>query len=237
VPSPPETNSDYFLTVFNAIPAPAFTVDDDVRIQKFNRAAAALLGDFDRVILDKRGGEVLHCLHSTETTDGCGHAEDCGRCVIRNSVYEAVRGGSVYRQSTSVDLIAGQVIVERDLMVTALPFRHQDRDQVLLVLEDVTEAKRAEATRRDRERLRGVIQMAGKAAHDLNQPLQVLIGAAYSLQEIELADEAGREAVDDINQSVKRCSEVVRQIQRLIRDESSPPGGDSPIIDLDRSPD
>ncbi|MBU0516782.1 MAG: PAS domain-containing protein [Proteobacteria bacterium] len=237
MPSPNETNSDYFLTVFNAIPAPAFTVDDDVRIQKFNRAAAALLGAFDRVILDKRSGEVLHCLHSTETPDGCGHADDCGKCVIRNSVNEAVRGGGVWRQPTSVDWIAGQVVVERDLLVTASPFRHQDRDQVLLILEDVTEQKRAEAARLDQERLRGVIEMAGAAAHELSQPLQVMLGAAYSLKEIELPDESGREAVDEINQSVKRCGEVVRKIQRVTRYESKPYVGDMKIIDLDKASD
>ena len=63
--------------LFNAMPMPVFVVDEDVRILEYNAAAARLLGSDKRAVLQRRGGAVLHCLHATESLEGCGQAPAC----------------------------------------------------------------------------------------------------------------------------------------------------------------
>ncbi len=233
--SPIQNNGDYFLTFFNAIPAPAFTVNEAVRIQNCNRVAWNLFGPFDSVVLDRRGGEVLHCVHATETPEGCGHSPDCGKCVIRNSVTEAMQGSNVFRQPTSVDLIDGQVVIERDLLVTASPFQFHGRGHVLLVLEDVTEQKRAEEIRLDWQRLWGVIETVGAEAEGLNQPLQTLAETVQYLRGLDVPDDSFRERIAGLDEALQRSLTIVRNIQRLTRLEPRPNIGVSTIIDLDKS--
>jgi len=62
-----------------------FVVDEDVRIVEFNRAAAQFLREGREQILRQRGGDILHCIQSEVTPEGCGHAPACKECIIRNS--------------------------------------------------------------------------------------------------------------------------------------------------------
>src|ERR1700674_5203965 len=84
-------------TILSAIPIPAFVVDDDVQIVDMNSAAARFCARDHEVVYKCRGGEALHCLHSTDVPDGCGRAPLCQQCVIRNSVATCLQGQTVSR--------------------------------------------------------------------------------------------------------------------------------------------
>jgi hypothetical protein len=127
----------FLMNTFNAIPFPTFVVDDDVRILFWNSAALSLIGNGE--VFQQRGGEVLHCLHTMETKDGCGHAPHCKTCIIRTSVNESIHGGKVYRQKTVMDLKSDENIIEFPLLVTASPYQYQQQSLSVLILEDIRE--------------------------------------------------------------------------------------------------
>lgn len=117
-----------------------FIVDDDVKIFHLNSTASKMLGAIKEFVYKKRGGEALHCLHSTESPEGCGRSEFCKSCIIRNSVYEAIRGNKVYRKSARMELHTSEdVVKEANLLVTTAPFKYEGNTFVLLILEDVSE--------------------------------------------------------------------------------------------------
>jgi len=130
---------DFFRAVLDANPNFMFVVDEDVRIIEFNRAAGQFLSAGRDQGLRRRGGDVLHCLHSTETPDGCGHAPCCQTCVVRNSVKEAFRGQEVIRRKTRLELISGGKIRPIHVLITASPFHYEERRLALLVIEDISE--------------------------------------------------------------------------------------------------
>jgi hypothetical protein len=132
-------NNSLNRILFNAIPSIALIVDSDVRILDYNDAASKLLGNRSESVLNQRGGEALHCIHSHEVPDGCGHAPHCKNCVIRNSVKEAVKGNSLVRQRTRLDLVHGDKIDEVFALITASPFVYDDNKLVLLLIEDISE--------------------------------------------------------------------------------------------------
>ncbi|MFA5352653.1 MAG: PAS domain S-box protein [Thermodesulfovibrionales bacterium] len=129
---------DPFLnSIFDAIPAYVFIVDADVRILYRNATAARLLGLNMEQVYMKRGGEVLHCIHSDEDPGGCGWAEPCKHCVIRNVVAEAIKGNRTHRKFTRMELRTEGAVADAYLLVTATPFLYRGAKYVLLILEDM----------------------------------------------------------------------------------------------------
>jgi PAS domain-containing protein len=131
-------SAEFLGAVLNAMPHPVLIVDDDVRILYVNAAAARVFGG-KTPVLKRRGGEALHCVHSTETPGGCGTAPACRDCVIRNSVREAYVGKQVCRKAQRMQLIVENRTTEVNFLVTTAPFNHNGESMVLLVLEDVSE--------------------------------------------------------------------------------------------------
>jgi hypothetical protein len=121
------------------MPSLIFVVDEDVRIQEFNAAAAELLSLQRPAVLKRRGGDVLNCLHAADTSEGCGRAPLCRNCVIRNSVAEAFRGNRVVRRRTRLEIIRRGNVIEIYALITASSFYYDKKQLVLLVVEDISD--------------------------------------------------------------------------------------------------
>jgi len=130
---------DYSRELLEAIPLPVFLVDEDVRILDFNPAASRLMNQDREVILNRRGGEMMHCLHSRDVEEGCGRGPRCGDCVIRNSVGAALRDGGRVREKAILELRLPEGARRIEMMVTAAPVNIDGRHLVLLILEDISE--------------------------------------------------------------------------------------------------
>jgi len=132
-------DKDILRSVFDAIPSLIFVVDDDVRIQEYNAAAAELLLLKRPSVLKRRGGEVLNCLHAVDVPEGCGRGPMCKDCVIRNSVTEAFQGNRVVRRRKKLEILRDGNKIEIYALITASPFYYKERPLVLLVIEDISE--------------------------------------------------------------------------------------------------
>ncbi len=133
------TADSLLMNALEAIPLAIFVVDDGMRIMALNPAATSMLGPVIETVLRRRGGEVLNCLHHTDSAAGCGHGPSCGECVLRNSVTTAVQGEKVTQRRTVMEFARGDSVRAVELLVTASPFSHDGQRLVLLVLEDITE--------------------------------------------------------------------------------------------------
>jgi PAS domain len=130
---------DILRSVFDAMPSLIFVVDNDVRIQEYNAAAAELLLLKRPSVLKRRGGEVLNCLHAADVPEGCGRAPVCKECVIRNSVAEAFRGKRVVRRRKKLEILRDGRKIEIYALITASLFYYGERPLSLLVIEDISE--------------------------------------------------------------------------------------------------
>jgi hypothetical protein len=130
---------DILRSVFDAIPSLIFVVDDDVRIQDYNAAAAELLLLKRPAVLKRRGGDVLNCLNAADVPEGCGRTPVCHDCVIRNSVAEALKGNRVVRRRKKLEILRDGHKIEIYALITASPFYFDKRPLALLVIEDISE--------------------------------------------------------------------------------------------------
>jgi PAS domain-containing protein len=125
--------------LFDAMPMPVFVVDKDVSVLEYNLAAARLFGPEKQKVLDQRSGEVMHCLHATETPNGCGYAAACQKCVVRESVRSAMEGRRVTRRRAEMDLLLKNTPAKVSVRVSAQPFTFEKNPLVLLVLEGLND--------------------------------------------------------------------------------------------------
>lgn len=128
-----------YRAILDAMPIPVFIVDDDLRLIDMNRMASAIFGLDKNVVFQMRGGEALHCLHSTDSPGGCGRGPFCRSCVIRNAVGESMKGLSVVRRRTRVEFRLPGTTRQLDVLVTASPVPGPVENLSLLIIEDISE--------------------------------------------------------------------------------------------------
>jgi len=95
--------------------------------------------------------------------------------------------------------------------------------------------KQLEEERFQRERLEGVLEMAGAACHELNQPLQILLGYSHLLSESLPKESPLSEEIERIKKSVDRLGEITRKIMHITRYETKEYIEGSKIIDIDKA--
>ncbi len=85
------------------------------------------------------------------------------------------------------------------------------------------------------ERQIAMAELAGATAHELNQPLTVLLGS-FELLEMDLAqDDPLRKELKVIEQELERISNVVKKIGQLTHYETKSYVGQTTIVDLEKS--
>ena len=137
IPITQMSNEVLLRQLLDAIPSYVFLVDRDVTILDYNAAAGAFLGIGRRSILRHRGGEVFHCLHSRDVTEGCGRGPFCKNCLVRRAVNEAFAGKKCVRRQVRMELCSGRRVKRLDVLLTASPFDYQGHERVVLILEDI----------------------------------------------------------------------------------------------------
>lgn len=116
-------------------------------------------------------------------------------------------------------------------------FQLQGQWHALGVIRDISNRKEAERERLQKERLQGVLEMAGAACHELNQPLQIISGY-YGLLLRDIPDDRSlNESLNIIQEQIDKMGEITKKIMKITKYETKPYTQGSIIIDIDKSSD
>jgi PAS domain S-box-containing protein len=85
------------------------------------------------------------------------------------------------------------------------------------------------------ERAALIAELAGTAAHELNQPLTSIMGYSELLRRKLRDDDPSVRSVDIIYREAERMAEIVRKIGKITRYETKAYVGEARIVDLDRA--
>jgi signal transduction histidine kinase len=105
------------------------------------------------------------------------------------------------------------------------------------VIRDVSHRKQAEKERLQKEKLQGVLEMAGAACHELNQPLQVISGYNELLIKDIPEDHSLASYAEIIREQIDKIGEITRKIMKITKYETKPYAQGTIIIDIDKSSD
>src|SRR5437879_4222469 len=102
------------------------------------------------------------------------------------------------------------------------------------IARDITHRKEAEAAVRERDALRYVASLAAAAAHEINNPLAVVVGQAELLD--ETLDATGQKRTEEILQATRRIEEIVGRMKGVSRLKLTSEAAYVPeMLDLDKS--
>ncbi|PYM90898.1 MAG: hypothetical protein DME04_21145 [Candidatus Rokuibacteriota bacterium] len=196
--------------VLETLPLGVFVLDADLNVVQVNRAGARALacdpdtrGPLSRLVPDSKAASLLAF------------------------VREAFRARRVHTLEEDI-VVAGDAKIFRLTAAPVEPMGERGTHAVLLV-EDVTAAKRLERQMLLTERLTTAGRLAAGVAHELNNPLATIAGCAESLQgrltEVGAARGVGP---DDfarylrlIEEEAYRCKEITGSLLQFVRDPGS----------------
>ena len=125
----------------------------------------------------------------------------------------------------------------RWFLVTAIPIQDLQGNivQAAELALDITEIKQAQDVLLRQERLKGVFEMAGSAAHELSQPMQSILGWGELLRDRISENDPNFRILQSICQEIEKLGDLITKINNVtcyvIRDYP----GNINIIDLDKA--
>ena len=117
--------------------------------------------------------------------------------------------------------------------VNARALRDGDHEYWEGTIEDITNHRRAEEAERRAETLRAVAQLANAAAHEINNPLSVIVGRLELLRRDLTPEQQGRLA--QVVDASRQIAKIIAHMGRLTRLETLDDLPASPMLDLQRS--
>ncbi|MFH1807757.1 MAG: PAS domain S-box protein [Pseudomonadota bacterium] len=148
-----------------------------------------------------------------------------GRAVGRRSLIKDKQGTHV-----PVSLTAS-IIYEDGVEVATVGIFSDLRDR-LRMEQDLEEAQQLVI---QSEKHAAVVELAGAAAHELNQPLTSVVGYAEMLRRKVQDGDPLKRPVDIVYKEAERMAEIVRKLGRITKYETKAYGGGARILDLDRA--
>ena len=118
----------------------------------------------------------------------------------------------------------------------AMKLTYKELEQRVMHLEkQAHELRRERADRLQRERLQGVLEMAGAVCHELNQPMQVL--SAYCERSLKVAMEGNplNGHLKGIVEKIDNMAGIVRKLERIASYETKVYIEGKRIIDIDKA--
>ncbi len=204
-------------TTFNSIADLVSIQDRDLRLVKVNEAYAAAFGMSPEDLVGRKCYEIVH-----ETKEPC---PDCP--------HERTLASG---QPCTVELFEPRL--ELHLDVSTSPIFDDERNVVgsVHIVKDITERKRAEEERLQKEKLQAAFEMTGATCHELNQPLQAIMGYAELLVTgISEKDGPPQKLLQEIREQATRMARVTRKLNNITRYRTRDYLDDVKTMDLDEA--
>lgn len=103
------------------------------------------------------------------------------------------------------------------------------------VIRDLTDRRQAESQRMEASRLKTLLETAGGAAHEINQPLTAILGYAEMTQNILKEDQNAHKYQEQIIQATLRINDILKKMQTIRSYQTRPYTHGHNIVDFDQS--
>ena len=113
---------------------------------------------------------------------------------------------------------------------------HGGRRYDIVMYRESAEREAREASERDAAQLKAVALLAGAAAHEINNPLTVVMGSLDLLARRGTRDSQEVRWIEQALDGARRIRDIVVRMTRVTRVESTPPQGHLPtMLDIQKS--
>lgn len=102
----------------------------------------------------------------------------------------------------------------------------------IVLITDISKEKQALDEKYEKERLHGVLEMAGAVCHEINQPLQAISGYAELLLLSSKPDDLQRDKLISIQAQTLRLGDIIKKLSSITKYSTKDYPGDTKIIDI-----
>ena len=162
-------------------------------------------------------------------TDVAGVIHPNDREAVKEKTREMLKGKSTTPYEFRIVTKDGNI---RWVMQTVTSILHEGERAILGSTMDITDRKRAEEERNRREKLQGVLEMAGTVCHEMNQPMQIISGYSELILLNTSEDAPIYKKLTTIIQQIRRMSAITRKLMMIEKYKTQDYIGFSRIIDL-----
>jgi PAS domain S-box-containing protein len=209
-------------TLMNTIPNPIYFKDAEGIYQGCNRVfAKQILGLTRDRIIGKRPQELTDQIPADLAA------------TYQRAEYQMIEKAGFHAFETKVQCADGQ---RRDFLFSMAPVmdRRGQLSGSVAVLSDLTEKNRAARNRAQKEKLEGVLEIAGAVCHEFNQPLQAISGYTELLA-MKLEGHEAQSYINHLTVQIERMRDITDKLQGVTRYATKDYASNTKIIDINKA--
>jgi len=204
------------------------SADLEGTVRIFNRAAARVFGYSPADVIGKLNVEALYAPGvAREVMRRIRNPDEAGYGRLADFRVDMLAAGG----SSVPVLLSASLVVENGRRVGSLGIFTDLREKMRIQ----SELERAQEELRAREKQAMIAELAGAAAHELNQPLTSVIGYAEMLSRQLARDPGAARNAAIIVSEAQRMAEIVRKVGSITKYETKSYVGEARILDLERA--
>jgi len=104
-----------------------------------------------------------------------------------------------------------------------------NQENTIATFTDISLRDLAQKEKIEKKKLQGVLEMAGAICHEINQPLQAILG--YSAL-FDTPEAIGAKELNQIREQATRIGEITKRLAMITRYKTIPYSGDTKIVDI-----
>jgi PAS domain S-box-containing protein len=164
------------------MPLVMLLLDRDRKIRKMNSAAVDFIRSQDSEIEDRRAGNVMHCINSINSPQGCGLSPDCFNCALRRIITDTFEKGISHKNVEMQFTRKQNDTLKKMTFLVSTTLIHSSNEILCLVcFDDITERKEAELKILSfNDRIKSDLMFAGTLQHSIEPP-EVIEESGYAI--------------------------------------------------------
>ncbi|MCK5684001.1 PAS domain S-box protein, partial [bacterium] len=212
-----EQHEDFLQMVIDSLQAELLVIDIDHHITLVNKAFLKNNSLREEDIVGRRCNDVINICNIDE-------------CPLKS----IEKGEKTSVCLTKIDDGKKEKYIEEMATSVSAFNKKKKTDFIIITIRDVTDHIKLKEEHKTKERLQGVLEMAGAAAHELNTPMFSALGTA----QLVLDDLNDTQLQDDLKTIIKNLhlmSNITKTMTRITRYEAKEYVGDTKIVDIQKA--
>jgi len=210
---------DRYFILFNQAPVGYLCVDENGMIQKSNQTLSTLLDMDPNTMIHK---PVINFIAEEDRNQFSGRFKAFFQTTV-------TRHMELRMMKSNRDTIHTLLSIQPAESIEKGPASSRE---ILIAVLDMTKQAEMEAEKKEKERLKVIVELAGAVCHEIRQPLQVLLGSTELLSMKLSENETVLEDLQRIKHQSQRINMALTRLDNITRYETQPYAGKTRIIDL-----
>ncbi len=114
-------------------------------------------------------------------------------------------------------------------IIITSPHQENPLESTIVTIVDISQREEAQKEKMKREKLQGVLEMAGAICHEINQPLQVILGYSALFEDNE---SISTEELQKIKKQAIRIGDITKRLSNITQYKTVAYPGETRIVDI-----